>query len=246
MTSPPKSVLVIGATSGIAQALVQRLTAAGHRLMLAARDTSKLESVVTKFGGVALPIGGDYASITEASGHAAEQLGSLDAVVCCTGSLLLKPAHLTKKEELDQVLEANLYPAFATVAGAAKVMQGTGGSIALVSSAAARHGLANHEAIAAAKAAIIGLTLSAAASYAARGIRVNCVAPGLVETPLTERITGSEASRKASLAMHALGRLGTPDDIAAMLEFLAVGPSTWMTGQVIGIDGGLGSVRSRG
>ena len=235
MTNTPKSVLVIGATSGIAQALVARLSAAGHRLM-----------VVAKSGGIPLPIQGDYSSIVAASGHAVEQLGGLDAVVCCTGSLLLKPAHLTKEEELDQVLDANLYPAFATVAGAAKVMQSGGGSIVLISSAAARHGLANHEAIAAAKGAIIGLTLSAAASYAARGIRVNCVAPGLVETPLTERITGSEASRKASLAMHALGSLGTADDIAAMLEFLLVGPSRWMTGQVIGVDGGLGSVRSRG
>lgn len=245
MMTTPKSVLVIGATSGIATALIERLSRQGHRLALAARNEDKLHSVVSKFGGEPLPITGDYASIVDAAAEAQERLGGLDAAICCAGSLLLKPAHLTKKDELDQVLEANLYPAFATVAGAAKAMQAGGGSIVLISSAAARHGLANHEAIAAAKGAIISLTLSAAASYAARGIRVNCIAPGLVETPLTERITSSEAARKASIAMHALGRLGTADEIAALAEFLLVGPSSWTTGQVIGVDGGLGSVRSR-
>jgi NAD(P)-dependent dehydrogenase (short-subunit alcohol dehydrogenase family) len=120
-----------------------------------------------------------------------------------------------------------------------------GGSIVLVSSAAARLGLANHEAIAAAKAGIIGLTLSSAATYAARGIRVNCVAPGLTRTPMTARLTQNEATLKASTAMHALGRIGEPDDVAGAIDWLLGPESSWITGQVLGVDGGLASVRPR-
>jgi NAD(P)-dependent dehydrogenase (short-subunit alcohol dehydrogenase family) len=110
---------------------------------------------------------------------------------------------------------------------------------------AARIGLANHEAIAAAKAGVIGLTLSAASTYAPRGVRVNCVAPGLVRTPMTARLTQNEGALKASTAMHALGRIGEPADVAAAIAWLIGPESSWVTGQVLGIDGGLGSVRPR-
>ena len=246
MDATPKHVLIIGATGGIGQNLAQRLLQNNHRVALAARNEGRLDELVARIGGDPLPITGDYESIVDASAKAASVLGRLDAVICCAGSLLLKPAHLTREDEFDAVMNASARTAFATVAGAAKVMQSGGGSIVLMSSAAARIGLANHEAIAAAKGAVIGLTLSAAATYGSKGIRVNCIAPGLVATPLTERITSSEVSRKASVAMHALGRLGEAEDIAAMAEFLLVGSSSWMTGQVIGVDGGLGTVRARG
>ena len=79
----------------------------------------------------------------------------------------------------------------------------------------------------------------------ARNIRVNCVAPGLVQTPLTARITSNEASLKGSIAMHALGRVGEAGDVAAAIEFLLNPANQWITGQVLGVDGGLGTVRSR-
>ena len=112
-----------------------------------------------------------------------------------------------------------------------------------MATAAARVGLPSHEAIAAAKAGVIGLVRSAAASYAGRGIRVNAVAPGLVKTPLTEKIWSHSKSAEASRSMHALGRLGEPRDIASMICWLLQPENDWVTGQVIGIDGGLGSVR---
>ena len=118
-----------------------------------------------------------------------------------------------------------------------------GGSIVFVSSAAARRGLANHEAIAAAKAGLIGLTLSAAATYARYSIRVNSVAPGLVRTPLTESITRNEAALRHSTSLHALRRIGEPAEVASAIRWLLDPAQSWVTGQVIGVDGGLASIQ---
>ena len=123
-------------------------------------------------------------------------------------------------------------------------MQKCGGSIVLFSTAAARTGLPNHEAIAAAKAGVIGLMQSAAASYASRGIRINAVAPGLVKTGLTEKIWSNEKSAAFSQGMHALGRLGEPEDVASLVQWLLDPENNWVTGQVLGVDGGLGTLRA--
>ncbi|HXG48112.1 MAG TPA: SDR family oxidoreductase, partial [Methylomirabilota bacterium] len=171
--------------------------------------------------------------------------GKVTGVLNCAGSILLKPAHLTTEAELQQVLALNLVSAFATVRAAANVMRGSGGSIVLMASAAAEIGLANHEAIAAAKAGAIGLVRSAAATYAAQGIRVNAVAPGLVETPMSARITSNETARNASIEMHPLGRLGRPQDVAEPICWLLGPPSSWVTGQVVGVDGGLARLKTK-
>jgi hypothetical protein len=116
---------------------------------------------------------------------------------------------MTSEEEFAHQISVNLTTAFNTVKAAARHMP-DGGSVVLLSSVAARAGLANHEAVAAAKAGVAGLALSAAASYVSRGLRFNVVSPGLVQTPMTENITRSETARKASLDLHPLGRLGEP------------------------------------
>jgi NAD(P)-dependent dehydrogenase (short-subunit alcohol dehydrogenase family) len=115
--------------------------------------------------------------------------------------------------------------------------------VVLVSSAAARVGLANHEAIAAAKAGIMGLVLSAAATYARQKIRFNAVAPGLVRTPLAAGLVSSELAEKASIGMHPLGRLGEPGDVARAIVWLLDPAQSWVTAQVIGVDGGLADVK---
>ncbi len=224
--------LILGSTSAIAQALTRRLEAEGARV----------EGHSRRAGGLNLA---DFAEVERVVETAAARHGRLDGVVNCAGSILLKPAHLTTAAEYQATIEANLTTAFAAVRAAAKVMMAPGGSIVLVSSAAARTGLANHEAIAAAKAGVIGLTLAAAATYAPRRIRVNCVAPGLTATPLTARITGNDAARAASTAMHPLRRLGEPEDVASAIAWFLDPSNSWVTGQVLGVDGGLSSVRAR-
>ena len=225
--------LVIAASSGIGQATVALLKEAGHSVFTTARDNGKI-----------IPDAQLDATDFAAVDAVFKQAGELDGVVNCSGSLLLKSAHLTSQEQYQAVIDASLTTAFATVRGAGKHIN-KGGSVVLVSSAAAMEGLANHEAIAAAKAGILGLTRSAAATYAPINLRVNAVAPGLTETPLTAALTASETSRKFSEAMHALGRLGKPEDVARAIVFLLDPVNSWITGQVLAVDGGLSRVRPK-
>ena len=248
MTAPVH--LILGATGGVGSTLARLLSAQGARLVLAARKPEVLEALAVELGATAVVVDATSPTDIERAVETAIQAhGRLDGAANCVGSLLLKPAHLTRPEEFDDVLNVNLRSAFSMVRSATRAMlnnrEPAGGSIVLVASAAARIGLANHEAIAAAKGGVISLTLSAAASYAAKQVRVNCVAPGLVRTPLTARITGSAAGEQSSLAMHALGRLGEPSDVANAIAFLLDPANSWITGQTLGVDGGLGTLRSR-
>ena len=242
-----RAYVIVGASGGIGSATARLLANHGARLVLAGRSAEPLEALATQTGG--LPYLLDATNTTEVAGaveQAVTEFGRIDGIVNCVGSLLLKPAHITSDDEWDETIATNLRSAFAAVRAGARAMRDQGGSIVLVSSAAAHIGLANHEAIAAAKGGISGLTLSAAASYAPSGIRVNAVAPGLVKTKLTERLTATEKAEQASLAMHALGRLGEPEDVASAIVFLLDPANSWITGQIMGVDGGLGSVRPRG
>lgn len=238
--------VVLGATGGIGSALSRRLAASDARLLLAARDVGKLEELAASLGAECRSVDATRFEQVEACvARAVELFGRVDGVANCVGSVLLKPAHLTKEDEFNDTLALNLGSAFAAVRAGARAMMKAGGSIVLVSSAAARVGLVNHEAIAAAKGGVSGLVLAAAATYARYNIRVNAVAPGLVRTAATESITRNEVSERVSIAMHAAGRLGTPRDVASVMAWLLNPRNDWVTGQVLGIDGGLSTVRTR-
>ena len=225
--------LLIAASSDIGAATARRLRDAGHRVITTARDSSVIEP--------------DHildATDFDAVDEVVREAGAVEGIAVFAGSMLLKPAHLVSRSQYDETIAASLTTSFAVVRAAGKHLRG-GGSLVLLTSAAALAGLSNHDVIAAAKAGVIGLTLSAAASYASRGLRVNAVAPGLVQTRLTEGLTSSDLSRTVSEAMHPLGRLGEPDDVARAVEFLLDPANDWITGQVLGVDGGLGSLRPR-
>jgi NAD(P)-dependent dehydrogenase (short-subunit alcohol dehydrogenase family) len=245
MSQTSHAVLVLGATGGIGAALARKLVANGTRVFLSARGEERLAALGAELGAPFMAADlTDWAQIDAVTDAAVAQLGALTGIANCVGSLLLKPAHLTKFDEFQHTIAQNLTTAFGTVRAAARVMP-SGGSVVLCSTAAARIGLVNHEAIAAAKGGVQGLVLSAAATYAPRGLRVNAVAPGLVDTPLTARITGSAPALQASQAMHALGRVGQPDDVAACMAWLLGPEAAWVTWQVYGVDGGLGTLRAK-
>ncbi|WP_298863150.1 SDR family oxidoreductase [uncultured Gimesia sp.] len=242
----PKKFVVLGATGSVGSELSRRLIRAGHEVFLGGRDQESLQELAEELSASTHIVEAlEPESIEGCLKRANDELGGLDGVVNCIGSVLLKPAHLTSDAEWSQTLAVNLTSAFTTVRSGAKVMGRSGGSIVLISSAAARIGIANHEAIAAAKAGVIGLTQSAAATYANRGIRVNAVAPGLIKSKMTRSLWQTDPAEATSIEMHAMGRLGNPGDVASMIQWLLQAENDWITGQVLGIDGGLATLVPR-
>ncbi len=239
--------IVLGATGGIGSALVRRLTQRGETVFALARDQGRLEELSRATGAASVVCDAREAeSVRIAVDSALEKAGRIDGAACLVGSILIKPVQSTSTAEFVEALNQNLLPAFHLVRAAAPAMgRGEGGSIVLMSSAAARIGLPHHEAIAAAKAGVEGLTRSAAASFAARNVRVNAVAAGLVRTPLSARLTASPQALEASAKLHALGRIGEADEVASLLDWLLSADATWATGQVLGMDGGLASLAVR-
>ncbi|MFO1055092.1 MAG: SDR family oxidoreductase [Planctomycetota bacterium] len=237
--------VVLGASGGIGSALVRRLTAAGDRVLAAARHEHPLSALAAELPGcTAYPLDATSFDAVEACLQTARELagGQLDGVALCVGSILLRPAHATSEAEWQQVIAQNLTSAFAVVRAAGRTMRG-GGSVVLCSSSAASVGLANHEAIAAAKAGVEGLVRAAAATYARVGLRFNAVAPGLVRTGLASALTGNPTALQASERMHPLGRIGEPEEIAGAIAWLLGPGSGWMTGEVLHLDGGMAHVR---
>lgn len=241
--------LVIGGSGGIGSSLAGRLVRSGWKVIIAARDADRLQIAATESGAEPRTVDArDSAALDALVQSVAQEYGRLDGAVNCAGSILLKPAHMISDQEFADTISTNLTTAFNLTRAVVRIMmkQTGGGSIVLSSSVAAQRGLLNHEAIAAAKAGVEGLALATAASYARFGIRVNCVAPGLTRTNLTRSLTQNEVVAKTSAALHPLGRIGEGSEVASAIAWLLDAEQSWVTGQVIGIDGGLGRVQARG
>lgn len=239
-------IVILGATGTIGSVVARRLVRHNQQVLLVGRNEEKLRSLSEELGQpfVAMDLTNSQ-SLEEAVRGTVDDHGGVHGFVNCIGSILLKPAHITTDDEFRQVVETNLFTAFTTVRVGAKLLRERGGVIVLLASAAAEIGIQNHEAIAAAKAGVIGLARSAAATYAPKNIRVNVVSPGLIRTEMTRRIWENTANANASAQLHALGRLGEPEQVASMICWLLDSENDWITGQVIGIDGGLGHVLPR-
>jgi NAD(P)-dependent dehydrogenase (short-subunit alcohol dehydrogenase family) len=243
MSGATQKVAILAPRSAVAQSLAAFLHAQQIPLAYLGRALPEDEAIASDWS-VACDLT-DFHAVSDGLEAAREGLGGLTGIVNCAGSILLRPAHLTSQSAYEETIAANLTTAFATVRAAKSVFKREGGSVVLISSAAAQLGMGNHEAIATAKAGVEGLARSAAATYAGSGIRFNVVSPGLVESPLSEELTQRESSRTLSESLHPLGRLGTAEDVSRAIAWFIDPAQSWVTGQVLGVDGGLGRVQPR-
>jgi NAD(P)-dependent dehydrogenase (short-subunit alcohol dehydrogenase family) len=248
--SAPSSpvVLIAGISGGIGADTARRLQAAGWQVAGFARSAEKMAALTAELPSLFV-LAADATQPTQVEDVVQAVLarfGRIDAYVHAVGSILIKPAHLTSLEEWQRTLDLNLNSAFYALRAVLGPMQTQGrGCILFVSSVAAQVGLPNHEAIAAAKGGLNGLVLAAAATYAPRNIRVNAVAPGLVDTPLAAPMLGSGAARTLSEKMHPLGRVGRPGNIGSLITWLVSDDADWVTGQIWSVDGGMAHVRGK-
>ena len=245
------NIVLLGATGGIGRKLSLSLSGANN-LFLGSREEGKFLELKNeiensqinykKVSGAQIDVT-DFDSIKKFLDDSNKFLGSIDCIINCVGSLLLKPAHTTSLDDLNNVFSTNLFSCFGVLKFGFPYLKKNGGSVLFFSSAAAKVGLKNHEAISSAKAAISALALTASATYASYHIRVNAIAPGLVETPLTEKIVSNKMSLDYSKNLHGLKRIGKPENFIPIVKSLIDSRSDWITGQTICVDGGLSNVK---
>jgi NAD(P)-dependent dehydrogenase (short-subunit alcohol dehydrogenase family) len=237
-----KLVLITGGSGGIGFEVARRVKAQGGTPVLVARNAERLAAAAGEIGAPAYP--GDVLD-NEGFGALVKRVeadvGEIDALVHAVGSVFLKPLHATSLDEWRATFEINATSALIAMRNVMPLlMRRKRGSVVLFSTVATSTGLQNHESIAAAKSAIEGLVRSAAISYARYGIRVNAVAPALTKTALSQPLWRNDALLAASIAMHPLGRIGEPADVAPAVLYFLSDESAWTTGQILGVDGGLG------
>ncbi len=233
-----KTILIAGGSSGIGLALANRLAAKGAQVIcLSRRPSDQWQGSITHIQFDVLQ--DDFNTL---SARLPEKLHS---VVYAIGSINLKPFNRLTADDFLNDYRINTLGAAQVVQQSLKALRSAGAaSVVLFSTVAATVGMGYHASIAAAKGGVNGLTLALAAELAPQRIRVNALAPSLTNTPLAASLLSTEDKREASNKRHPLGRYGTPDDLAAAAEFLLSEDSSWMTGQIVGIDGGLSTLRT--
>jgi NAD(P)-dependent dehydrogenase (short-subunit alcohol dehydrogenase family) len=238
--------LIYGGSGGIGSALARQLRARGHGVHLVARDRERLSALAGEIGAtfsVADVL--DRDAVAAAAGEAGPRLAGL---AYCVGSINLKPVGRLTDAEFLRDYELNALGAVRAVQAslpALKAHDGQTSSILLISTVAVAQGFSAHASISMAKGAVEGLTVALAAELAPR-IRVNCIAPSLTRTPLAKSLTGTETMASAIAALHPIPRLGEPDDVAALGALLLDRDAGWITGQIIGVDGGRSTLRTKG
>jgi 3-oxoacyl-[acyl-carrier protein] reductase len=231
----PKNYLIVGGTSGIGAAIANTLAGEGHQLFIVSRSEAK-----------DLPEGAKHLQAdildpeTDLSGFLPEMLHGM---AHCPGSINLRSFKALKPADFEEEFRINVSGAVTAIKAALRPMQKAGhAAVVLFSTVAVQTGLPFHASIAASKGAIEGLTRSLAAEFAP-GIRFNAIAPSLTDTPLAARLLNDDTKREGAALRNPMKRFGKPEDMAQTAAFLLSEKASWITGQVIHVDGGYGALK---
>ena len=232
--------LIFGATGSIGSSLANQLKKSGYdNIHLVARKNTELENISENLGytfSVADVLEDGFVEKIKA------EIEDIKGIAYCVGSIDLKPIKNVTEKVFNKCMKLNLYSAFDIIKGFQENLKKNKGSIVLFSTVAAKRGFSNHSIISSTKAAVEGLTVSLAAEFAPY-IRVNCIAPSLTKSKISEPILKNAPIAEGIAKAHPMKRIGEGKDAAAMAKFLLTDESSWITGQIIGVDGGRSSIK---
>ena len=225
--------IVVGGSKGIGLAIANRLAREGHTVRVLSRN-----------GSDQWEEGVQFTSFDALTDDAPGVPGELHGLIYCPGSINLKPFQSLPPADFLQDFQLNVIGAVKCTKAYLKALKSTqGASVLYFSTVAVQQGMPFHTSVSASKGALEGLTRSLAAELAPK-VRVNCIAPSITDTPLASKLLSSEEKIEKSGQRHPMKRVGTAEDIAAMATFLLSKEATWITGQIIGVDGGMSTVRA--
>jgi NAD(P)-dependent dehydrogenase (short-subunit alcohol dehydrogenase family) len=226
--------LIFGATGSVGSSLAEQLKNSGNDIHLVARNESEVKTIAEK-----LSCSYTIADVLEDGfiEKVKSDINEIKGIAYCVGSIDLKPLRMVTEADMNKCMKLNLYSAIEAIKGYQEILKKNKGSVVLFSTVAAQRGFTNHTIIASAKAAVEGLTVTLAAEFAPN-IRVNCVAPSLSKSKIAEPMLKNATIAEGIAKAHPLKRLGEGKDSAALAKFLITEDSSWVTGQVIAVDGG--------
>ena len=231
-----KNIVIIGAGKGIGLATARLLSQGNQVYAFSRSESADLDELNVKFS-VFDATAGDFSPLEALPDE-------IHGLVYCPGSINLKPFHRLSKEDFLNDFNQNVLGAVQVIQKILPNLKRAGSSsVVMFSTVASKLGMPFHASVAASKSAVEGLTKSLAAESAANNIRVNCIAPSLTYTPLAEKLLGSPEKREAAANRHPLKALGSAEEMAALVEFFISDKSSWISGQIIGVDGGMGSLK---
>ena len=226
--------LIFGATGSVGSSLAEQLKNLGNDIHLVARNESEVKAIAEKLG-----CSYTVADVLEDGfiEKVKSDINDIKGVAYCVGSIDLKPLRMVTEAEMNKCMKLNLYSAIEVIKGFQESLKKNKGSVVLFSTVAAQRGFTNHTIIASAKAAVEGLTVTLAAEFAPN-IRVNCIAPSLSKSKIAEPMLKNPTIAEGIAKAHPLKRLGEGKDSAALAKFLITEESSWITGQIVAVDGG--------
>ena len=226
--------LIFGATGSVGSSLAEQLKNSGNDIHLVARNESEVKVIAEKLG-----CSYTVADVLEDGfiEKVKSDVNEIKGIAYCVGSIDLKPLRMVTEADMNKCMKLNLYSAIEAIKGFQESLKKNKGSVVLFSTVAAQRGFTNHTIIASAKAAVEGLTVTLAAEFAPH-IRVNCIAPSLSKSKIAEPMLKNPVIAEGIAKAHPLKRLGEGKDSAALAKFLITEESSWITGQIIAVDGG--------